>query len=103
MSGNLHPIMRELGSRFRQARRAAGLSQEEVAARASLTRPRYRDIETGAAAPRTTTLVNVARALGMEIMLIPQAMVPVVQSMLRPAEDDDQPAFTSEYEEDDKR
>jgi hypothetical protein len=39
----------------------------------------------------------------MEIMLIPQAMVPVVQSMLRPAEDDDQPAFTSEYEEDDKR
>jgi transcriptional regulator with XRE-family HTH domain len=103
MKENFHPIMREWGARFRRARRAAGLSQEEVAKRANLTRPRYRDIETGAAAPRTTTLINVARALGLEIMLVPQAMVPVVQSMLRPAEDDDQPAFTSDYEEDDKR
>lgn len=91
-------LLQELGSRFRRARIAAGLSQEQIALRANISRPRYRDIETGTAAARATTLVNIARALGMEMMLIPQAMVPAVQSMLQPAEDDDPPAFTSDAE-----
>jgi transcriptional regulator with XRE-family HTH domain len=96
------PLLKELGLHFRKARLAAGLSQEQIAKRANISRPRYRDIETGAAAARATTLVNVARALGMEMMLIPQAMVPVVQSMLEPAnDDDDRPAFTSEVEQED--
>ena len=94
------PLLKELGLRFRKARMAAGLSQEQIAFRANISRPRYRDIETGAAAARATTLVNVARALGMEMMLIPQAMVPAIQSMLQPAaDDDDRPAFTSDVEE----
>jgi transcriptional regulator with XRE-family HTH domain len=93
------PLLKDLGLRFRKVRLAAGLSQEQVAQRAGISRPRYRDVETGAAAARATTLVNIARALGMEIMLIPQAMVPAVQSMLEPAdEDDDRPAFTSDVE-----
>ncbi len=97
------PLLKDLGRRLRKARQAAGLSQEEIARRANISRPRYRDIETGVAAARATTLVNVARALGMEMMLIPQAMVPAVQSMLQPAEDDDddRPAFTSDVEEED--
>ncbi|YBW41250.1 helix-turn-helix transcriptional regulator [Nitrobacter sp. TKz-YC01] len=93
------PLLKELGLRFRKARLAAGLSQEQIALRANISRPRYRDIETGVAAARATTLVNVARALGMEMMLIPQAMVPAIQSMLQPAaDDDDRPAFTSDVE-----
>ncbi|MCK1735684.1 helix-turn-helix transcriptional regulator [Bradyrhizobium sp. 138] len=97
------PLLQDLGLRFRKARMAAGLSQEQTALRANISRPRYRDIETGAAAARATTLVNVARALGMEMMLIPQAMVPAIQSMLQPAADDeDRPAFTSDAEEDER-
>jgi transcriptional regulator with XRE-family HTH domain len=94
-------LLQELGALFRSAREKAGLTQEETADRAGLSRPRYRDIEKGAAAARATTLVNIARALGMEVMLIPQAMVPGVQAMLRPAVDDDRPAFIAEPEEDD--
>lgn len=94
------PLLKDLGLRFRKARLAAGLSQEEIAQRANISRPRYRDIETGVAAARATTLVNIARALGMEMMLVPQAMVPAVQSMLQPAAaDEDRPAFTSDAEE----
>ncbi|XSC42881.1 helix-turn-helix domain-containing protein [Bradyrhizobium sp. RDT10] len=94
------PLLKDIGMRFRKARMAGGLSQEQIALRANISRPRYRDIETGAAAARATTLVNVARALGMEMMLIPQAMVPAIQSMLQPAtDDDDRPAFTSDVEE----
>lgn len=78
MASTPNPLLTELGLHFRRARRAAGLSQEQVALRANISRPRYRDIETGAAAARATTLVNVARALGMEMMLIPQAMVPAI-------------------------
>jgi transcriptional regulator with XRE-family HTH domain len=94
-------LLKQLGRRFRAAREAAGLTQKQTADRANISRPRYRDIETGAAAARTTTLANIARALGMEMMLIPQAMVPAVQSMLRPTDDEeDRPAFTSDVEED---
>jgi transcriptional regulator with XRE-family HTH domain len=100
MAATPDPLLKDIGLRFRKARQTAGLSQEQIAQRANISRPRYRDIETGAAAARATTLVNVARALGMEMMLIPQAMVPAVQSMLQPTDDDDhRPAFTSDVEE----
>jgi transcriptional regulator with XRE-family HTH domain len=95
-------MLKDLGQHLRAARIAARLSQEEVALRADISRPRYRDIETGAAAARATTLVNVARALGLEMMLIPQAMVPAIEAMLQPADDDDdRPAFTSDADAED--
>ena len=89
-----------LGLRLRQARRAARLTQEQVADLAGISRPRYRDIETGVAAARVTTLVNVARAVGLEMMLVPQALAPAVEALLRPAaeDDDDRPAFAPQAE-----
>lgn len=103
MSTVENELLKELGALLRRSREAAGLTQEQTADRANISRPRYRDIETGTAAARATTLVNVARALGMEMMLIPQAMVPAVQSMLRPTDDvEDRPAFTSDAEEDER-
>ena len=74
--------------------RTPGLTQEQVADMAGISRPRYREIEAGSSAARTTTLINIARALGLELMLIPQAMVPAVDALLRPHDDlDDLPAF----------
>lgn len=92
-------LLRNLGQLLLQARLHAGLTQEETADRAGISRPRYRDVETGVSAARATTLFNIVRALGLEIMFVPQAMVPGVQAMLRPADDDDRPAFTSDPED----
>ena len=92
----------QLGRLLRDARKQAGLTQQQVAECAGISRPRYRDIESGDAAARATTLINVVRALGMELMLIPQAMVPGVRALLRPSEDDDRPAFTTETDDDDE-
>lgn len=92
----------EIGRLLKQARLAASLTQEQIADMAGISRPRYRDIETGTAAARATTLMNIARALGLEMMLIPQSMVPAVKSLLRPHDDDDLPAFVSQAEEDDR-
>lgn len=91
----------EMGHLLKQARLAASLTQEQVADMAGISRPRYRDIETGAAAARATTLMNITRALGLEMMLVPQSMVPAVKSLLRPHDEDDLPAFVSQPDEDD--
>ncbi|HHX89817.1 MAG TPA: helix-turn-helix transcriptional regulator [Paracoccus sp.] len=93
--------LRVIGDRFRRARLAARLTQEQVADLAGISRPRYRDIETGAAAARTTTLINIARALGLEMMLVPQTMVPAIEALLHPETEGDRPAFSPQPEDDD--
>ncbi len=93
--------LQSIGDHFRRTRLAAGLTQEQVADLAGISRPRYRDVETGAAAARGTTLVNIARALGLEMMLVPQAMVPAIETLLRPEAEDDRPAFLPQPESDD--
>lgn len=93
--------LRLVGDHFRRARLSMGMTQGQVADLASISRPRYRDIETGAAAARTTTLINIARALGLEMMLVPQVMVPAIEALLRPESEDDQPAFSPQPESDD--
>jgi transcriptional regulator with XRE-family HTH domain len=95
-------LLKQLGQQLRRARLAANMTQERIADLAGVSRPRYRDIETGAAAARTTTLVNIARALGMEMMLVPQRMVPAVESMLHATrdDDDDRPAFLPDGDDD---
>lgn len=100
MSGS-NPLLVGIGETLKRAREASDLTQEEVAKRAGISRPRYRDIEKGDAAARATTFINVARALGLEVMLVPQAAVPAVNAMLRASKDEDRPAFTSDSEESD--
>jgi transcriptional regulator with XRE-family HTH domain len=92
--------LRDIGSRLKKSRKTLGLTQEQVADMAGLSRPRYREIEAGASAARTTTLINIGRALGLELMLIPQAMVPAVEALLQPggADDDDLPAFVASFD-----
>lgn len=92
--------LRQIGGLLRNARLAAAMTQEQVSDLAGISRPRYRDIETGTAAARATTLINVARALGLEMMLVPQAFVPAVLALSRP-HDDDLPAFVSQPDDDD--
>ncbi|TGR65521.1 transcriptional regulator [bacterium M00.F.Ca.ET.194.01.1.1] len=86
----------DIGQLLKTARKVRQLTQEQVADMAGISRPRYREIEAGSSAARTTTLINIARALGLELMLIPQAMVPAVDALLRPNDDlDDLPAFVA--------
>lgn len=86
----------DIGQLLKATRKDRQLTQEQVADMAGISRPRYREIEAGSSSARTTTLINIARALGLELMLIPQAIVPAVDALLRPHDDpDDLPAFTS--------
>lgn len=92
--------MLEIGQLLKATRKARQLTQQQVAAMAGISRPRYREIEAGSSAARTTTLINIGRALGLELMLIPQAMVPAVGALMRSQDDiDDLPAFMAHPDE----
>jgi transcriptional regulator with XRE-family HTH domain len=83
-------LIRAIGAQ----REARGLSQQAVARRAAITQSRYSAIERGTMDPRMSTLLNIARALDLEPMLVPKEVVPVVESLLSGATDaEDQPMF----------
>lgn len=82
---------------IRGHRDARRLSQQAVANLAALSQPRYSAIELGKIDPRTSTLVDIARALDLELMLVPKEMVPVIESVLVGEPDaEDQPMFSAE-------
>lgn len=54
-----------------QARRALGLTQAELADKAGLSRMAVQKAESGNTDPRLSTLHVMARAMGMELMLVP--------------------------------
>ena len=56
-------------------RRAARVSQEAVAKRAGLSRETISKIETGAVDPQLSTLHEYCRALDLELMVVPKALL----------------------------
>lgn len=60
-----------LGSAVRRARQVAVLSQDELARRASTSRPTVSRLERGSAVA-TSTLLDVAATCGYELVLVPR-------------------------------
>ena len=76
----------ELASSLASARRAKGLTQAVLGARLGLPQSHISTIERGKTDLRLSSLINLARLLELEIMLIPRQYVPAVRSLTaRPA------------------
>ncbi len=67
------------------ARRRAGLSQRALGAKLGLAQSHVSKIERAAVDPQVSNLVQMSRALGLELMLIPTQLVPAVQALQRDA------------------
>jgi len=65
------------------ARKAAGLAQQDIAEKAGLNRMTVQKIEARTIDPKLSTLEVLARALGMEIMLVPAALRPSLEDFVR--------------------
>jgi transcriptional regulator with XRE-family HTH domain len=65
------------------ARKAANLTQEALAMHAGLTRMTVQRTESGGIDPRLSTLQEMARVLGLEIMLVPQTLREPLQAFVR--------------------
>ncbi|WP_269494031.1 helix-turn-helix domain-containing protein [Castellaniella sp. S9] len=76
-------MMITLPRQLASARRHLGLSQEQLADRAGLSRMAVQKAESGATDPRLSTLAVMARAMGMELMLVPSAIRRDVQQFVQ--------------------
>ncbi|NYT59616.1 helix-turn-helix transcriptional regulator [Alcaligenaceae bacterium] len=63
-----------LAANLEAIRKASGLTQSQLAERAGLNRMTVQRLESGALDPRMSTLMEMARAMGMELMLVPQSL-----------------------------
>jgi transcriptional regulator with XRE-family HTH domain len=65
------------------ARKAAVLSQEQLATSAGLSRMTVQRTEAGQIDPRLSSVDALAKALGMDVMLVPSALRPELESFVR--------------------
>lgn len=73
------------------------LTQRDVAKRSGLLQTNYSKIEQGQTDPRFSTLQDIARALSMELMLVPTELVDTVNALAYGEQSPDQkPLFSAE-------
>ncbi|ALJ82890.1 helix-turn-helix domain-containing protein [Ketogulonicigenium vulgare] len=64
---------KDIGHVLRQARKAGGLSQADLAAKAGLWQRTVSTLETGAADARLETLFDLLAALDLELQVVPRS------------------------------
>src|SRR5258708_20868355 len=73
----------ELRRALREAREKRGWSQRDLASRLSVGQRHISGIESGKIVPRYDTLLELVRALDRDLLMVPPALVPVLQSLVR--------------------
>lgn len=64
-------------------RKAQHLTQAELAERAGLSRMTVQRLESGSLDPRLSTLLEMARVLGMDLVAVPARLRPQLEALLR--------------------
>lgn len=75
-------IPKSLGSTIRERRIKLGLSQAKVAELTGKTQSQIARLERGHGDPRISSMVQVSRALGTELVAIPIRLLPAVKHLL---------------------
>lgn len=73
----------DLSQEIKNARAKRGWGQRELAAQVGLQQPHISAIESGKVVPRFDTLLDLVRVLNLDLLLVPRALVPAVQSLIR--------------------
>ncbi|WP_218239832.1 helix-turn-helix transcriptional regulator [Comamonas fluminis] len=73
----------DLISTLAQARKAARITQADLAARAGLSRMAVQRTETGDVDPRFSTLQEMARVLEMDLIAVPSALRAELQAFIQ--------------------
>ena len=96
----------ELRQALKEAREKRGWSQRDLASRLSVGQRHISGIESGKIVPRYDTLLELVRALDRDLLMVPRALVPVVQSLVRdhlkdqPGEGEERPLYAADGDED---
>ncbi len=68
---------------LKAARLKRGWSQAELGRNIGLPQMHISGIEAGKIVPRYDTLLEIVRVLGYDLLMVPRSLVPVVQSLIR--------------------
>src|SRR3982074_441679 len=68
---------------LRDARKTHGWSQAELGRRVGLPQMHISGIESGKIVPRFDTLLDLVRVLDRDLLMVPRALVPAVQALIR--------------------
>jgi transcriptional regulator with XRE-family HTH domain len=68
---------------LKEARVKRGWSQRELGSRLGLPQMHISGIESGKIVPRYDTLLELVRILDRDLLMVPRALVPVMQSLVR--------------------
>jgi transcriptional regulator with XRE-family HTH domain len=79
----LEGLPSDLRRTLKEAREERGWSQREIASRLSLTQKHISGIESGKIVPRYDTLLELVRILDRDLLMVPRALVPAFQSLVR--------------------
>jgi len=78
----MESISRSLGLALRSRRTKLGLSQAKVAELAGKTQSQIARMERGLGDPRISSVVQVSRSLGTELVAIPIRLLPAIRHLL---------------------
>lgn len=76
-------LVENIAQELKAARNKKGLSQRELGAKIGVPQSHISKIENGAVDLKTSSLIELARALDLELMLVPRALIPAVQGLQR--------------------
>jgi len=79
----LGALPEDLRRALKDAREKRGWTQRDLASRVGLTQTHISGIESGKIVPRYDTLLELVRILDHDLLMVPRALVPVVQSLIR--------------------
>jgi len=88
MSKHIRPLRlgalpEDMRRALKDARKKRRWTQRDLASRVGLTQTHISGIESGKIVPRYDTLLELVRILDHDLLMVPRALVPVVQSLIR--------------------
>src|SRR5467141_4452657 len=102
----LEGLPEDMRRELKEARVKRGWSQRELGSRLGLPQMHISGIESGKIVPRYDTLLELVRILDRDLLMVPRALVPVVQSLVRdhlkdqPGEGEERPLYVADGDED---
>lgn len=79
----MEPITKSLGHTLRERRQKLRLSQAKVAELTGKTQSQIARLEQGLGEPSFSSVVEVARSLGMELVAVPIRVLPAVRTLIK--------------------
>jgi len=83
---NINNAAQATGQQLAEARKRKGLSQRDLAARVGIQQAHLSKIELGKVDTRLSSLVEIARALDLDVQLVPRQAIAAVQGAVRAAQ-----------------